>query len=90
MTVRCSQAIYTQLSRYVATKVVFPHTNQLFVKPGYAAILQNLHDGHAMSEELPMPFKTSTIAVSNMTGTRLRLALCASMNLAKYRLETVY
>ncbi|KIJ96563.1 hypothetical protein K443DRAFT_281699 [Laccaria amethystina LaAM-08-1] len=30
-----------------------------------------------MSEQLPMPFKTSTIAVSNMTGSRLRLALCS-------------
>ena len=62
--------------------MVFPHTNKLLVKPGYAAILQNLHDGRDMSEQLPMPFKTSTIAVSNMTGSRLRLALCASMDLA--------
>ncbi|KIJ91648.1 hypothetical protein K443DRAFT_114754 [Laccaria amethystina LaAM-08-1] len=30
-----------------------------------------------MSKQLPMPFKTSTIAVSNMTGLRLRLALCS-------------
>ena len=70
--------------------MVFLHTNKLLVKPGYAAILQNVHGGRDMSEQLPMPFKTNTIAVSNMTGSRLRLALCASMNLAKYRLETVY
>ena len=62
--------------------VVFLPTNKLLVKPGYAAILQNLHDGRDMSEQIPMPFKTTTIAVSNMTGSRLRLALCASMNVA--------
>ena len=80
MTVRCSQGIYTQLWRCVTTKVVFSQTNQPLVKPGYAAILQNVHDGRSMSEQLPMPFKTSAIAASNMTGTRLRLALCASIN----------
>ena len=57
-------------------------TNKLFVKPGHAAILQNLHDGRDMSEQMPMPFMTGNIAVSNMTGSQLRLALCASMNLA--------
>ena len=56
-------------------------TNKLLVKPGYAAILQNLRDGRDMSEQMAMPFKSSTIAVSNMTGSRLRLALCASMDL---------
>ena len=62
--------------------MAFPLTNKLFTKPGYAAILQNVDDGRDMSEQLPMPFKTSTTAVSNMTGSRLRLALCVFMNLA--------
>ena len=62
--------------------MVFSLTNKLFAKPGYATIFQNVDDECDMSAQLPMPFKTSTIAVSNMTGSRLRLALCASMNLA--------
>ena len=62
--------------------MAFPLTNKLFTKPGYAAILQNVDDGRDMSEQLPMPFKTSTIALCNMTGSRLRLALCASTNQA--------
>ena len=82
MTVRCSRAIYTQLLRCVTNEMVFALTNKLFAKPGYATILQNVDGGRDMSEQLPMPFKTSTIAVSNMTGSRLRLALCVSMNLA--------
>jgi len=71
--------------------MVFPLANKSFAKPGYAALLQNVDDGRDMSEQLPMPFKTSTIAVSNMTGSQLRLALCAFMNLAMYqKLGTVY
>lgn len=62
--------------------MVFPLTNKLFAKPGYAAILQNVEDGRDMSDQVPMPFKTSPIAVFNMMGSQLRLALCVSMNLA--------
>ena len=62
--------------------MVFPLTNKLFAKPGYAAILQNVDDGRDMSDQVPMPFKTSPAAASNMASSRLCLALCVSMYLA--------